>query len=70
MSQTTVSATGGTTTVTDGVSSPTVVQSGVVLTTEIVHGTISQPYTGPQIYVQASAPASPIVNDVWFDTSP
>ena len=38
--------------------------------TVIEHGTINQPYNGPMIYVQTTAPASPNEGDVWFNTTP
>jgi len=60
MSYTVVQVVDQATQVVDGTQAPTIIE----------HGTISQPYTGPQIYVQTSAPVAPIVNDVWFDTSP
>mgnify|MGYP001167347264 CR=1 FL=1 len=39
-------------------------------TTVIEHGTISQPYNGPMIYVQSTPPVSPNVGDIWYDTTP
>lgn len=38
--------------------------------TEVIHGTINQPYVGPTIYVQVSAPTSPTTGSIWYDTSP
>ena len=70
MSTTTITLVNGITQVTEGASAPTNIQNGAQAVTQIEHGTISQPYAGPQIYVQASAPSSPITGDVWFDTSP
>lgn len=60
----------GYTNVTNDDGTTTSVSSVAGSVTNVEHGTINQPYIGPTIYVQVSAPSSPITGSIWYDTSP